>query len=101
MTDDMTKLPYVFDLLYDIKYMYEVESIAKGFPSASDATPEDLVELFERQNMPIPECLEHSPRYRYKLDLVGHRQYAAIVKQLNEAHRRIAELEEELKEYIK
>ena len=40
------RLPYPFDLHYDIKHMWEIEAIAKGKPHSSDATPEELVELF-------------------------------------------------------
>jgi len=55
---DITKLPYKFDLLYDIKYMYEVEQIANGKPSSSDAEPSDLVELFLSLRMKVPHCLK-------------------------------------------
>ena len=57
--NDMTKLPYSFDLHHDIKYMYEVEMVCDGkCPSGTDATPEDLYELFLHHNMPIPSYLE-------------------------------------------
>ncbi len=53
----MRELPYEFDLMYDIKMMYEVEAVAKGYATGSDATPEELVSLFEKHNIPIPACL--------------------------------------------
>lgn len=52
------ELPYDFDLLYDIKHMSEVESIANGGAHASDATPEDLVKLFVAHDLDVPECLK-------------------------------------------
>ena len=55
----MRELPYDFDLLHDIKMMYQVEAIAKGEPSCSDATPEDLLELFIAHQLPIPACLQN------------------------------------------
>lgn len=55
MTD--ARLNFQFDLLYDLKMMSEVETIAKGEASHSDASPEDLVELFEQLEEEIPECL--------------------------------------------
>jgi hypothetical protein len=58
-TRGTSELPYDFDLLYDIKMMHQVEAIAKGEASHSDASPEDLVELFEELNMKLPECLHH------------------------------------------
>lgn len=53
----MRELPYEFDLLHDIKMMYEVEVIAKEEPSHSDATPEELVDLFREHMIPLPACL--------------------------------------------
>lgn len=53
------RLPYVFDLLYDLKHMDEVKAIAAGEPRASSATPEDLKKLFISQGMEVPECLEN------------------------------------------
>jgi len=50
-------LPYVFDLLWDIKTMATVEKIAKGITQASAAKPIDLYLLFESEGMVIPECL--------------------------------------------
>lgn len=46
-----------FDLLYDLKFMYEVETIANGEGSHSDASPEDLVDLFNELGVEVPECL--------------------------------------------
>ncbi len=64
MTDSY-ELPYDFDLLYDIKHMYEVEAIANGGAHASDATPEDLVKLFDDNKLEVPECLK---AVKHKLD---------------------------------
>jgi hypothetical protein len=52
-----TRLPYPFDLLYDVKTMRDVEAIAKGEGHCSDATPDDLIELFIAQDLEVPECL--------------------------------------------
>tara|TARA_Y100001960_G_scaffold333950_1_gene442673 strand:+ start:173 stop:472 length:300 start_codon:yes stop_codon:yes gene_type:complete len=57
------RLPHDFDLHYDIKYMKEVEAVANDEPHASDATPEDLVELFIAHKMEIPECLRETKEY--------------------------------------
>ena len=54
----MTELPYVFDLLYDIKTMKDVEKVAKGWPIATKATPEDLVSLFLSEGIELPEYLK-------------------------------------------
>jgi hypothetical protein len=51
------ELPYVFDLLWDVKSYEQVERIAKYEGDCSDASPEDLVELFQQEGMDIPECL--------------------------------------------
>lgn len=56
-------LPPDFDLHYDIKYMREVEAVANDEPHASEATPEDLVELFIANKMEIPECLRETKEY--------------------------------------
>lgn len=53
----MRELPYEFDLLYDIKMMYEVKAVATGEPTHSDATAEELVDLFEQYHIPKPSCL--------------------------------------------
>lgn len=50
-------LPYDFDLLWDVKDTEDVEMIANGEPHCSDARPEDLVELFIKCEMEVPECL--------------------------------------------
>lgn len=56
---DMTPLPYEFDLLYDIKYMYEVEMVCEGkCPAGTSATPGDLHEMFVRHSMAVPKYLE-------------------------------------------
>jgi len=52
------KLPYVFDLFFDVKTMEQVERIARGEGDHSSATPYELYEMFEGQNLPIPECLK-------------------------------------------
>ncbi len=57
MSDDMTRLPYDFDLLYDIKYMYQVERVCKGLPTGSSATPRELRELFIDLEMELPDFL--------------------------------------------
>jgi len=58
---DMTPLPYSFDLLHDIKHMYEVEMVCKGqHPAGTDATPEDLLEMFIDHKLEIPEYLEEA-----------------------------------------
>ena len=58
MTDIVDKLPYVFDLLFDIKTMSEIERIANGDSSHSDATSQDLIDLFIELNISIPKCLK-------------------------------------------
>jgi hypothetical protein len=57
------KLPYAFDLLYDIKTMEEVESIARGEPHKSNVRPESLVTLFLELGLEVPSCLEGIPSY--------------------------------------
>ena len=52
------ELPYIFDLLWDVKTYEQVERIAKFEGDCSDATPCDLVELFQQENLEIPECLK-------------------------------------------
>ena len=52
------ELPYVFDLLWDVKTYEQVERIAKFEADCSGAEPEDLVELFQQENLEIPECLK-------------------------------------------
>jgi hypothetical protein len=52
------ELPYEFDLIFDLKNMSEVESIAKGDYSHNRATPEKLIELFIDLKLDIPECLQ-------------------------------------------
>ena len=54
---DFDLLPYDFDLLYDVKDMTDVEMIANGEPHRSDATPADLIEMFELLGMVVPICL--------------------------------------------
>ena len=52
------KLHSDFDLLYDLKQMDEVERIARGESTHSDASPEDLVDLFTELRIEVPECLK-------------------------------------------
>lgn len=52
------KLPYSFDLHWDVKTLDDVERIAKGQGHCSSARPEDLVELFLDLEMEVPACLE-------------------------------------------
>ena len=58
----MRDLPYVFDLLYDVKTMEQVGRIARYEGDCSDATPLDLYELFMQQGMPVPDCLSDCNR---------------------------------------
>lgn len=53
------ELPYEFDLFFDIKTMQEVEDIATGKPHSSDAEPEELLDLFIKYNLDIPDCLKN------------------------------------------
>ena len=55
---DLERLPYVFDLIWDVKTMAQVEVIANLEADCSDASPYDLYELFESEGMDIPKCLE-------------------------------------------
>ena len=52
------ELPYMFDLLWDVKTYEQFERIAKFEGDCSDATPSDLVELFQQENLEMPECLK-------------------------------------------
>ena len=54
----MKELPYVFDLLFDVKTLEQVERIAKYEGDCSDATPEELRSLFISEGLDLPECLE-------------------------------------------
>lgn len=59
--NDMTKLHSDFDLIYDLKYMYEVEMVCDGLsPAGTDASPEDLYEMFVDHKMEIPEYLKNA-----------------------------------------
>lgn len=49
------KLPYSFDLLYDIKTMDQVEMVARG--ELNWATVSELIETFRNNDMEVPECL--------------------------------------------
>lgn len=49
-----TELPYEFDLLYDVKSVQELHSILKGEPHRTSATIQELCELMDKYNMPIP-----------------------------------------------
>lgn len=50
-----TKLPYEFDLLYDVKSVEELHSILLGEPHCTDAQDWELCELAEKFNIPLPE----------------------------------------------
>ena len=51
------RLPYIFDLMYDVKDLEQVSRIANGAPDSSDATPTDLLALFISEGLEIPSCL--------------------------------------------
>lgn len=51
------ELPYDFDLHWDVKTFEDVEMIAKAEGHCSDATGDDLVDLFELLEMEVPACL--------------------------------------------
>lgn len=49
-----TKLPYEFDLLYDVKSVEELHSILEGEPHCTDGQDWELCELAEKYNIPLP-----------------------------------------------
>ena len=51
------ELPYDFDLLYDVKTYEQIERIANYEGDCSEASPEDLVDLFQQLKMKVPKCL--------------------------------------------
>ena len=51
----MTKLPYEFDLLYDIKTLEQAYRVMKELPDCSDADPEDVYELLVKYDLPVPD----------------------------------------------
>jgi len=53
------KLPYDFDLLFDIKTYEQVEEVVAG-EYWDDVTPEQLKTLFIRTNTPVPNCLKNT-----------------------------------------
>ena len=53
-----TKLPYVFDLLHDVKSVEELHSILLGEPHCTDATDWELCELADEHGIPLPEGYE-------------------------------------------
>ena len=56
------ELPCVFDLLYDIKTMDDVEHSAAGTDGGvHGASAEKLRDLFIREKLPLPECLLGHP----------------------------------------
>ncbi len=59
------RLPYAFDLLYDLKTMKDVEDVAYGRPSRCNVTPRELAKVFLDYNIPIPKCLAHVIDERY------------------------------------
>lgn len=60
---DSQKLHPDFDLLYDVKTMADVETIAKGEAHCSDADPEELATLFKDLKLPLPDCLSEFKGY--------------------------------------
>lgn len=52
----MSNLPYVFDLLFDIKTLADVERAVRG-EHRTDVTPQELLEVFKENDLDIPECL--------------------------------------------
>ena len=50
-----TKLPYKFDLLYDVKSVEELHSILNGEPHCTDANDWELCELAKKHNIALPE----------------------------------------------
>jgi len=71
----MNKLPYDFDLLYDVKTYQDVEDVALGQPTRCEGTPEDLVRLFLVHEMEVPKSLEST--------LKGMRDRQALLKVLD------------------
>ncbi len=59
------RLPYAFDLLYDLKTMRDVEDVAYGRPSRCNVTSRELAKVFLDYNIPIPKCLAHVIDERY------------------------------------
>ncbi len=55
----MKELPYVFDLLYDIKTEEQAIKIAQGFPDCSSARVSEIIELYEQENIPLPPELRN------------------------------------------
>jgi hypothetical protein len=70
----MEKLPPIFDLLWEVKTMEQVETIAKGEADCSDAGPHDLYDLFQSQGMDIPNCLEKFKTHYIWVHQNGHWQ---------------------------
>ena len=56
----MLKLPYDFDLLFDVKTLEDVKIIANYGPHCSDASPQDLANLFITLGLDLPPCLNPS-----------------------------------------
>lgn len=51
------KLPYSFDLYWDIKTMEDVEEVANGSFNPSGIDGDDLADEFKKLGLPIPDCL--------------------------------------------
>ena len=63
------KLPYDFDLLWDVKNEEQVERIAKYEGDCSDAEPHDLVDLYLKFDMSMPP--ELASWYRTSQEIKG------------------------------
>lgn len=64
------ELPYIFDLLYDVKDYEQVDRIARGEPDCSDADPQDLVALFKQEGLALPPSLK---QYGAHIDIWVHK----------------------------
>jgi hypothetical protein len=62
------RVPYEFDLLYDIKEYYEIEMVLKGEPHCSDASPHELEELMEAHGIPFPSWYERT-KYQHPKEI--------------------------------
>jgi len=55
----MTDLPYIFDLLYDIKTLEELHEHLTGKQrTATSATDLELIELSIENNVPLPDQIK-------------------------------------------
>jgi hypothetical protein len=60
----MKKLPYEFDLLWDIKTFEQLHDILNGGMHCTHVDESDLVELMQEMDIPLPEDYKPS----FKLD---------------------------------